>query len=462
MPFTYGYASYGPYHKGTAKGDYFRDADREKYSKSFIDGGAGNDTIYAGGGRDTVVGGTGDDDLFGGSEADVLVYRAYSGTVRVDLSSTQRQDTGQGKDLIGGFEGFKGVGTANFWVRVDADGTETVSGDRGNDTLISGGDNSHFDKLSGGAGNDLLIVDEIYGHLPRWLDGGTGVDTLRGGNGANHIVGSDLSSIEVIEAMGGNDYVNLAKGQTVLAGDGNDTINGADDNSVIDGGRGFDVITIGYMSDTRVNLTTTRAETVASSANVRILNVEGVEATTSGNHQFTGSAAANKLLGYYGNDTLIGRDGNDTLFGNYDNDRLYGDGGDDLLQGGAGNDWLVGHEGSDRLVGGLGRDTMAGGAGADDFIFGPRHSGLGSLRDRISDFQRGNDDIDLSAFDANADLKGDQAFRFSGTTGRANSVWQVKDGSSTLLRGDLDGDGVYDFEIQIQGTTALKIGDFIL
>lgn len=78
------------------------------------------------------------------------------------------------------------------------------------------------------------------------------------------------------------------------------------------------------------------------------------------------------------------------LSGGAQADRLTGSAGDDLLLGGAGNDRLSGGAGADTLYAGTGQDTLTGGAGADVFVFT-----ADSSRDRISDFQMGQDRIDL-------------------------------------------------------------------
>ncbi|WP_261341454.1 hypothetical protein [Fuscovulum blasticum] len=91
--------------------------------------------------------------------------------------------------------------------------------------------------------------------------------------------------------------------------------------------------------------------------------------------------------------TLTGSAGADTLTG--------GEAGD-LLLGGAGDDLLSGGGGADLIRDGAGADTLSGGAGADVFVLD-----ADGAADRISDFQVGIDQIDLSAwgrvFDA-ADL----------------------------------------------------------
>lgn len=74
-------------------------------------------------------------------------------------------------------------------------------------------------------------------------------------------------------------------------------------------------------------------------------------------------------------------------------DTLTGGAGADLLSGGAGNDVLSGGGEADILVDGLGRDTLTGGAGADLFVLG-----RDSAEDRITDFEPGQDRIDLTSW----------------------------------------------------------------
>ncbi|WP_375173916.1 calcium-binding protein [Pseudooceanicola sp.] len=63
----------------------------------------------------------------------------------------------------------------------------------------------------------------------------------------------------------------------------------------------------------------------------------------------------------------------------------------DLLWGAAGDDILRGNAGADILAGGAGQDTLTGGAGADVFVFDDNPS-----RDLVTDFELGEDRIDLS------------------------------------------------------------------
>ena len=192
---------------------------------------------------------------------------------------------------------------------------------------------------------------------------------------------------------------------------------------------------------------------------------------------FTGNGLDNQLTGNGGNDRLIGCGGEDTLKGSGGNDRLSGGSSNDHAYGGAGNDTLLGGAGDDTLNGGAGNDTLNGNKGADHLIGGGgddtfqfsflNQSTTGaSGRDLICDFTHGEDVIDLSDIDANTGLANDQAFHFIGDTtfsGAAGDLraFSTADGHTAII-GDVNGDGISDFRIDIDGTLALQTSDFIL
>jgi Ca2+-binding RTX toxin-like protein len=91
---------------------------------------------------------------------------------------------------------------------------------------------------------------------------------------------------------------------------------------------------------------------------------------------FTGTAAANHIIGTVSADTILGLDGNDILEGRR---------GADKIDGGTGNDWIIG---------GRGADTLTGGAGNDTFVFA-----TGDGRDTITDFSSG-DTVSISGYTA--------------------------------------------------------------
>ncbi|WP_143557956.1 calcium-binding protein, partial [Snodgrassella communis] len=87
----------------------------------------------------------------------------------------------------------------------------------------------------------------------------------------------------------------------------------------------------------------------------------------------TGDDDDNVIVGWYGKDILSGGAGNDTLSGGDGDDILNGDDGDDILNGGNGNDILNGGAGNDTLNGGDGYDILHGGAGNDTLKGGDWH-----------------------------------------------------------------------------------------
>ena len=231
----------------------------------------------------------------------------------------------------------------------------------------------------------------------------SGPPPITGTNGNNNINGTNGS--DTINALGGNDNVNGRRGD--------DVIDGGAGNDDLDGGSGDDT-----------------------------------------------------LLGGTGNDDLYGRSGMDLLFGGDGNDDLFGGEDNDQLFGGAGNDELNGGSGADIINGGLGADRLEGDGGADRFVFtSTADSGLGAAnRDRILDFRRGSDLIDLAGIDANTSVAGDQAFSYIGNSAFHGVAGELRFAGG-ILSGDINGNGVADFEIQVQftgGQPVLTAIDFIL
>ncbi|MCO5963247.1 M10 family metallopeptidase C-terminal domain-containing protein, partial [Sinorhizobium meliloti] len=232
-----------------------------------------------------------------------------------------------------------------------------------------------------------------------------------------------------------------------------------------------------------------------------------------GNDAITGNAAANALWGNGGNDRLIGGDGNDNLAGgagadrldggngtdlaNYSNatagmvadlyspgsntgeaagdtyvsiERLYGSAFNDtlrgdnranLLNGLAGNDMLNGRDGNDTLIGGNGADRLIGGGGADTFVFQTTAQSAPAFRDVIDDFASGVDRMDLRSIDASSKAIGDQAFLFIGSSAFHGKAGELNFRSG-IVSGDVNGDGLADFQIKVMNLSALSGSDFLL
>ena len=169
-----------------------------------------------------------------------------------------------------------------------------------------------------------------------------------------------------------------------------------------------------------------------------------------------GSRLGDALSGSLGDDSIAGRAGNDDLRGDEGNDTLNGGSGHDVLAGGDGADSLQGGKGDDTLAGGLGRDRLQGSQGADVFVFrSAAEAGLGTGRDIVRDFQPGLDRIDMSAIAPDLVFVGTAAF--SRTAGEIRQV-----GANGRLQGDLDGDGLADFEIALSNGALIGAQDLIL
>ena len=190
---------------------------------------------------------------------------------------------------------------------------------------------------------------------------------------------------------GGNDDLNGNDSTDVLrGGDGTDDLDGGAGRDFLRGGRGDDTLRGG-----------------------------------DGNDYLNGGSGADTLFGGDGADVLDGRTGGDRLMGEDGRDQLFGWRGDDVLNGGADDDVLQG---------GWGSDSLTGGTGADRFVF----TALDGA-DRITDFERGVDVIDLTALGTSF-----SALELSTTAGVA------------LIE-------IGDLAIRLEGVTAtsLDAGDFM-
>jgi Ca2+-binding RTX toxin-like protein len=198
--------------------------------------------------------------------------------------------------------------------------------------------------INGKRGDDHITVDASVTNLVGIL-AGAGNDTVQGGGGTNYIYGER-----------GSDTITGGAGVDVITGDtGNDVINGGAGNDIIDGGIGDDTIH-GDGGD----------DQLAGGVGADTLNGDD------GQDQLRGDAGIDAIYGGDGNDVLDGGAGNDNLHGGADkdglfgaagNDSLFGDDGADHLDGGAGDDTCLGGDGNDQLKGGLGVDHLDGEAG---------------------------------------------------------------------------------------------------
>jgi hypothetical protein len=157
-----------------------------------------------------------------------------------------------------------------------------------------------------------------------------------------------------------------------------------------------------------------------------------------------GFAPGTHVFGYSGNDTITLREGNESA------------------QGLGGND---------KLTGGAGADTLSGGTGDDRFIYlAATDSGTtDESRDVITDFKHGSDLIDLATIDAKLSTDTDDKFDFIGQDAFTSQEGQLRWSSVStanfkgiIVEGDINGDGIADFQIALQGSKTIDEHDITL
>lgn len=132
-------------------------------------------------------------------------------------------------------------------------------------------------------------------------------------------------------------------------------------------------------------------ESFADTNDTNLTNVQAITAYQNGG-QIEIFAAGGGDIGITHLQAQTGRF-DDTTYGTDQDDTLTGTWRSDLLVGGDGDDTLDGGMGADILMDGAGSDTLTGGWGADVFVFTKD-----GVRDVITDFDAGEDRIDLSDF----------------------------------------------------------------
>ena len=220
------------------------------------------------------------------------------------------------------------------------DGSDTVEGQAGADTLRFNGANvnEHIDVSANGSRVRLL---RDIANITMDMNGVENVD-LNALGGADTVTVNDLTGTELTHVT-----ANLA------------AIGGVDDtepdNVIVTGTNGDDIAVLAGQAGA-VEVAGLHAEVSVSGASsatdqVTVNALDGDDVVDGSN--VTADTAALVLNGGNGSDVLIGGDGNDTLNGGDGDDVLIGGPGLDALNGGAGDDTFIGGE---ILVDGLAAD----------------------------------------------------------------------------------------------------------
>jgi Ca2+-binding RTX toxin-like protein len=351
--------------------------------------------------------------------------------------------------------------------------SNTITGGAGNDTLIGGDGNDALtgssgddfldggigvDRLTGGTGNDTYVVNASGDRIVELAS--DGVDTVR-----TDLLAYALSSVlENLVYVGtgnftgtGSALANIitgAVGNDVLRGGiGNDTLTGGFGNDYLDGGAGIDRLVGGTGNDTYIVDAATDVILEAQNAGTDVVRTSLSIFALSANLEHLAYAGVGHFAGTGngGNNSIVGASGNDTL------------------TGGIGNDSMLGGRGLDILIGGAGLDALTGGLGSDRFVFNVITESTIAASDRILDFERGIDSIDLSVIDAITGGTND-AFSFIGTAAftAAGQLRAVDDGvnNRTIIQVNVNNNiSTPELQIFLEGrqiATLMGATDFIL
>lgn len=381
--------------------------------------------------------------------------------------------TGADRDSGLGFRIDGAVGSGEIGSRVE--GAGDVNNDGFADLAIS--------TFGAGEGNGPGAAYLLYGRLPATsvarygteigqaiqgsggadsLFGRGGADQLFGGNGNDNLIGGDGD--DLLEGGNGMDRLRGSAGNDILhGGAGDDRLEGSAGTNVLEGGEGNDTYILGFGTDIVFD----------TGGLYDIL----IAATTIDLDDYAGSGIERySLVRNHAGGTISGTDGDDVFSASGWIVTLDGEGGDDRLTGADGS--------SEIFIGGLGTDHMSSGpknyddpwlgqlSGRDTFVFRDVvETAVGADRDVIDWFA--DDWIDLRQIDANTGRTGNQAFtfisgEFTGTAGELRVEFVPgadRDTQYNLVSGDVDGDGLADFEIEVhmQVTThTLSANEFLL
>jgi Ca2+-binding RTX toxin-like protein len=356
------------------------DGDDAILSRGFddlLDGGNGNDYIvadyydnsgnfpYYAGGNDWVEGGAGNDTLFGVN----------------------------GNDYLSGGSGLNDMygGVGDDYLNSASDGKDLMYGEDGNDTLVMDGD------LGGSSSTN---PDSAYGNRI----GGAGADTFKftaNGGGTNYFAWNNASNYQLVEATNlivdfnvnqAGEIIDLSA-LTWITKFSDLTITSRSDHGVnfayVSANSGSNTLNINLRDVTPAQLLATHFKFAASTA------IAGAVNGTTNPDTLTGDSGANTINGSAGADTMEGRTGDDTYIVDNTGDvviELPGGGSDTVkasvtytlsadvetleLTGtaninGSGNNQrnrLVGNSGNNLLDGGAEADAMLGGLGNDTYV----------------------------------------------------------------------------------------------
>jgi len=376
-----------------------------------VEGGIGDDRLYGAAGNDTLNGGFGTDRLEGGigddiygvdNPADIIVEAAGAGNDEVRAEQASFSIAGNAN-----VENLTGIGYLDQELTGNA-GANVIDGGIGADRMI------------GGAGNDIYLVDNENDWAVE--DSGGGIDEVR--SSVTYVMDFNVENLLLTgfaETDGfGNDLANTITGNNAInildGGAGNDRLDGGAGNDGLIGGLGADELICGTDFDLIVYVTTEESSgasvdtirgfqsgfdvidlslalahsvTFAASGGMTVVTAETVDGTLTINVEGT-VTAADVLLA---ENLFWGTAANDQLTGTAEAEYFFGGAGADTMTGGLGDDYYFVDDSGDQVVEspGGGRDlvesriTYALGAEVEDLLLAGSDpiDGTGNALDNI-------------------------------------------------------------------------------
>ncbi len=180
--------------------------------------------------------------------------------------------------------------------------------------------------------------------------------------GANSFTANSIDQI-IFYGGSGNDYFKPPQGQVKVpapnalpnirfyGADGQDELDGQNDNEYFEGGGGIDIAK-------------------GSGGDDILISGPFLGGAADDAARFEGGPGNDTLTGGPKVDNLYGDDGRDTIDGSFGADRIWGGKGNDQITGGSGNDKISGEEGDDVISAGSGSDLVHGGLNNDSIDTG--------------------------------------------------------------------------------------------
>jgi Ca2+-binding RTX toxin-like protein len=364
-----------------------------------------NNGLYGRGGDDTLISFGVGDSLDGGDGFDTVDYSASTSAVEIDL--TVAVGGGASTSMAAGdyFESIEGIIGSSF--------DDLLVGDVADNRLDGG---TGVDDMTGGAGNDTFVVDQIYDATRELVNEGT--DTV-----ISSITHALRANIENLELSGTANLNGTGNGlnNAITGNGGANTLNGLDGQDIMTGLGGEDKYYVDNANDVCLEAVNSGIDIIYATlswtlgAEIEKLYLQGTAANGTGNalsNYIYGTNSANRIDGQVGADRLYGYLGNDTYVADSTGDLIYetsAAGGIDTVEtsvnftlstnvenlaltgasniNGTGNNLsnvIVGNSGNNYLHGREGNDTLTGGNGIDQFVF-DRAIGPSNV-DTVTDF----------------------------------------------------------------------------